>query len=96
MDSDAKPLTDAQRRELCQMMYQAFVELRMLGWEGKTAQAADLVEAFHNLPLYLWRDDFSFSFLLSFLSWYQSKHPRGKHDANYVAMTNRIIGMDPG
>lgn len=53
MKPETTPLTDAQRRKLCEMMYAAFVEMRMLGWEGKSEQAADLADAFHNLPKWL-------------------------------------------
>ena len=55
--SENDPLpTDEQRKLLCDMMHHAFVEIRSLGWEGKAAQAADLADAFHNLPkeMYGW------------------------------------------
>ncbi len=42
--------TEQQRRRLCEMMAWAFLEIRMLGWAGHAQQAADLADAFHNLP----------------------------------------------
>jgi hypothetical protein len=47
---------EQQRQQLCEMMAWAFIEIRMLGWNGHTQQAADLADAFHNLPreMYGW------------------------------------------
>jgi hypothetical protein len=42
MHSDAKLPTDAQRRQLCEMMSGAFIEMRLLGWGGKAEQVAEL------------------------------------------------------
>jgi hypothetical protein len=90
MHADAKPLTDAQRRRLCEMMHYAFVEMRLLGWGGKAEQAAELADAFHNLPVDMWRDDFSFQFFRdSFLGVYQRKYPEGRV-RDYVAMVDEI------
>jgi hypothetical protein len=50
MLADAKPLTDLQRQHLCELIYDALLEIRLHGWEGRAEQAADLAEAFHNLP----------------------------------------------
>ena len=54
MHSDAKPMTDAQRKKLSEMMYWAFLEIRLLGSGGKAQQAADLADAFHNVPTGMW------------------------------------------
>lgn len=90
MHPDAKLPTDAQRRQLCEMMHHAFVEMRLLGWVGKPEQAADLADAFHNLPVEMWRDDFSFQlFRDAFLSAYQQKYPEGRI-RDYVAMLDEI------
>ncbi len=93
MHSDAKPLTDTQRRRLCEMMHHAFVEMRLLGWGGKAEQAAELADAFHNLPVDIWRDDFSFQFFRdSFLGVYQRKYPEGRV-RDYVAMADEIAAL---
>jgi hypothetical protein len=93
MFPDAKPLTDAQRQALCRMMHAAFLEIRLLGSEG-TAQAAELADAFHNLPAYLWREDFSLSFFRDcFLVGYHNKYPSSRR-FDYVAMVNEIIAME--
>ncbi len=93
MPPDAKPLTDAQRQALCRMMHLAFVEIRSLGSTG-TAQAAELADAFHNLPADMWREDFSLSFIRDcFLISYHNKYPHGRC-FDYVAMVNEIIEMD--
>lgn len=48
MTSDPLP-TSKQREMICDMIHFAFVELRLLGWGGHAAQAADLADAFHNI-----------------------------------------------
>ena len=45
MKRDPLP-TPKQREMLCDMIHDAFVELRMLGGGGQSAQAADLADAF--------------------------------------------------
>lgn len=92
MHPDAKLPTDAQRRKLCDMMYHAFSELRVLGWAGKAEQAADLADAFHYLPYGMWHDDFSLQFFRdSFVGAYQQKYQGRVLD--YVAMVDEIIAM---
>jgi len=50
---DSRLLTDQQRQELCKILFKALLEIRKLGNEGKAEQAADVADAFHNLPAYL-------------------------------------------
>jgi len=86
---DAKLLTEQQRQELCRMLFNALLEIRGLGSEGKAQQAADLADAFHNLPVYLWSDEFSLSIFREFLEGYQRLYPeRGCFD--YVKMLDEI------
>lgn len=67
--------------------------MRVLGWSGKAEQAADLADAFHNIPVDMWRDDCSLSFFRdSFLGVYQRKHS-GTRTFDYIAMVNEIIAM---
>jgi hypothetical protein len=87
-DLDGHLPTDEQKRLLCEMMYRAFLELRHLGWQGKAEQAADLADAFHNLPTVMYSPDFRWSVLHMFLESYQRKYPNGFED--YVAMLENI------
>jgi len=72
---DSKSLTEEQRQKLCQMLYMALLEMRAAGWAGKATQAADLADAFHNLPAGMWQDDFSLDFFRKFLESYRDKYP---------------------
>ncbi len=86
---DARLLTEQQRQELCRMLFNALLEIRMLGREGKAEQAADVADIFHNLPIYLWSDKFSLSFLRSIFEGYQQKY-QGVECFNYVKMLDEI------
>ena len=72
---DAKPLDIRQREILVRMMYLAFLEIRTLGWEGKAQQAADLADAFHNLPMLFESGRFSLEQFRRSLEVYQTKYP---------------------
>lgn len=87
---DSRMPTEAERQELCKMLRDALIEIRVLGFQGKSQQAADLADAFHNLPGYLWSDRFSFSFFREFL---ESYHDRYGYECmlNYVATLDDII-----
>ena len=56
---------------------------------GKATQAADLADAFHNLPVYLWSDKFSVSFFRIFLEEYQEKY-REESGFNYLKLLDEI------
>ena len=72
-------------------MHFAFVEICQLGWAGKSEQAAELADAFHNLPKEMWKEDFSLEFLRdAFLTAYQEKYPEGRI-RDYVAIVNEIL-----
>jgi hypothetical protein len=66
----------------------------MLCREGKAEQAADIVDAFHNLPIYLWSDKFSLSLFRRFLEEYQQKYQEDEC-YNYVKMLDEIIREGP-
>lgn len=87
---DARMPTDEERQKLTRMIYMTFLEIRVLGWEGKAKQAADLADAFHNLPTLLWSEDFSFKFFRKFLEGYYSKYP-ARGSFNYLKMLDEII-----
>jgi hypothetical protein len=88
--SDARKPTEEERQKLCKMMHCAFLEIRLLGWQGKAQQAADLADAFHNLPAYLHSDDFSFEFFAYFLKAYYEKYP-APLVFNYLTMLDNIL-----
>lgn len=72
------------------MLHWALIEMRGLGHQGKAEQAADLADAFHNLPVYLWSEDFSLSFFRKFLESYQSRYSeRGSFD--YLKMLDEMM-----
>ena len=88
--SDARLLTEQEQRQLCKILFNALLEIRGLGNEGKAEQAADVADAFHNLPVYLWSDQFSLSIFRSFLEEYQQKYQEvGCY--NYVKMLDEMI-----
>ena len=65
-------------RLLCEMMYHAFVEIRVLGYQNKATQAARLASAFHNLPAFMYSADFDWLSLKERLEKYQQDYPREK------------------
>ena len=90
---DARPLTERQRQQLCQMIYRALLEARVLGWGCRAEQAADLADAFHNLPVMLWSEDFSLDFFRKFLEAYRQKYPDGG-GTGYLKMLDEVIAED--
>lgn len=81
--------TEEQRADLCEIIACAFIELRLLGWAGKAAQAADLAEAFHNLPREMYGyGRFNWQVTRGMLQWYEAKWPDQHH--RYTAMLDKI------
>ena len=64
-------------------MYLAFCDLRILAREGKTAQTRAVAEAFHNVPLLMPTDEFSFGAFREFLGRYQQAY-QGTLRFNYL------------
>jgi hypothetical protein len=91
---DARSLTERERQELCKMLFNALLEIRAFCFEGKTEQAAYLADAFHNLPIYLWSDQFSLSLFRKFLEEYQQKY-QDVGCYNYVKMFDEMTGEKP-
>jgi|SRR5882672_5637880 len=90
---DARSLTEQERQGLCKILFNALLEIRMLGREGKAEQAADVAHVFHNLPIYLWSDKFSLSLFRSFLEEYQQKY-QDLECYNYVKMLDEMTGEE--
>ena len=79
--------TEEQKKALCALMHEVFVDLRTLDGE----QARDLAYAFHNLPLemYGW-GSWSIETMRGRLEHYQTKH-QNNVGFNYVAAFNAIF-----
>jgi hypothetical protein len=71
---DAKMPSEAEQRHLSRLMYHAFCELRLLAFEGRNEQAHALADAFHNVPLMMYRDGFSHKVFRLFLEGYQKRY----------------------
>lgn len=86
--------TAEQRRVLCAMMAYVFIEIRLLGWAGKAARAADLADAFHNVPreMYGWGGWNARLFRMG-LDAYQRKYAGDDEHRpyDYVAMFDRVF-----
>ena len=93
MFDDAKLPAEDQRKALAFLACQAFLEMRLLGREGKSAQVADLAEAFHNLPLMSWAPEFSMKCQRGFFARYKAKHDI-REGFDYVASLDKIVTME--
>ncbi|HEX9047992.1 MAG TPA: hypothetical protein VF988_13290 [Verrucomicrobiae bacterium] len=74
---DARMPTDTEQAGLCQLVYLAFVDIRALILDGKSQQAKDLAEAFHNIPLFMNTANFSFKAFQDSIQRYQAKYKDG-------------------
>ena len=88
--------TEQQRRLFCEMMYQAFIEMRGLGFQGKSEQAAALADAFHNLPITMYQPNFDWAMSRRYFESYNRQYPPGPETrtADYIGMHNRIQVAD--
>ena len=86
---DQRMPTEAERKHLSRLMYLAFCDLRALAREGRNEQARALAEAFHNVPLLMYNEDFSFQGFRQRLENYQDQY----HDTlllNYLEEWNKL------
>jgi hypothetical protein len=90
MNSDPLP-NCLQRKLLCEMIHNAFVDIRWLGHAEASKQAADLADAFHNIPMemYGW-GSFRWDSFRRGLVRYRETWPGG-HD--YVKQLDDIRGL---
>ncbi len=86
---DSRPLTEAERRELSRMLYMALLEIRLSGWDGDADKAADIADAFHNIPPLLFGKTFSFDYFRKCLESYRRKHPEPGFD--YLEMLDKLL-----
>ena len=87
---DRTPLSERQRQGVCELMHEAFVELRYLNGE----QAHDLAYAFHNLPKEIigW-GNWSIEGARSRIARYQGKY-KSNPGFDYVAAFDAIFESD--
>ncbi len=90
---NARLPSEGQRKALVHLMYLAFVDLRALCLTGKTQQAKDLTDAFHNLPLMMGRPEFSLDFQRNCFGRYEEKHGV-REGFDYVAELDKIARME--
>jgi hypothetical protein len=79
---DERMLTEIERKNLTRLMYLAFCDLRGLARDGKMEQAKSLAEAFHNIPLLMHTQNFSFRAFRDFLQKYQDNYTNAQF--NYL------------
>ena len=84
--------TEKQRRLFCEMMYRGFLDMRGLGLQGKSEQAAALADAFHNLPIAMFQPEFDWGMSRAYFQSYHTQYPpqSGAETNNYVASHDRI------
>ena len=86
---DSQTPNDAQRKKLCEMLHHALVEIRWLAGAGRSQQASELADVFHNLPVEMWRDYFSLKYFReAFLEPYIQRWP--KTIGNYRLMLDEV------
>jgi hypothetical protein len=86
---DGRTLTDDERAGLANLNYWVLVEMRILGREGKAEQVKDLAEASHNVPMTMWRNDFSPTFHRAAFQRYHDKY--GVRPFDYVAEIDKLF-----
>jgi hypothetical protein len=78
-------LTDEQRRQLCELLRRAFIDI---GNED-AGVGRDLADALHNLPNWLYKaEGWSVESQRAALSYFRKRHPSA---TNYLAMFNEVF-----
>jgi hypothetical protein len=86
---DARMPTEQERQQLARLMYLAFCDLRILAREARTEQAKSLADAFHNVPLLMHGNNFSFRAFRDSLCCYQNRYP-SKLVTNYLEELDKL------
>ena len=94
MFEDSRPLTETERLGLCHMLSMAMLEIRLFGYEGKAEQAAYLADAFHNVPIHLFGETFSFRYFR--LCMYDSRQRRTEPGFDYLEMLDKLLREEGG
>lgn len=92
---DLRIPTEWERQKLCEMLWRAFIEIRILALRGESERIAELTDAFHNLPELLYSENFSMKYFRMFLEGYHSKYPKNETGGDFLEMldnpTTRLI-----
>jgi hypothetical protein len=80
---NSKPLSDQERRGLCEILYCAFIEMRGMGSPDRALQASMLAYALHNLPHLLHADDFAWEKVERPLRYYQGQFYQNETTRGY-------------
>jgi len=88
-------VSEKQTRLFGKLLQRVLIEIRGLGSQGRAQQAADLADAFHNLPVYMFSESFSWSILRLFVTEYQQKYslPKECGPCDYLTI---LEGMEQG
>jgi len=93
--ADARMLTEVERQWLVRLMYLAFCDLRGLALKPeRLEQAHDLADAFHNVPLLLFTQNFSIQTFKRFIEDYQRKY-EGRLTIDYLKEWERLTANAP-
>jgi len=86
------PLTDQQRRGLCQVLYWAFIELRGMRMPEQAEQSSQLAYAMHNLPILIYAEDFAWEKVEGPLRYYQATYYQrtSSQGYDYVRMIEQV------
>ena len=82
--------TKQQTQALLELLANAMLELRLLGWGGDAQQAGDLANALHNLPISLYDVDYDWTTIHASLTAYEQRYS-GKTMFKYATQCTRII-----
>lgn len=89
--------TEAQREQLGRLIQWAFVEIRAIAADGRSKQASDLADGFHNISreMYGW-GCWDLSLTRAWLEQYQSTYHRHDYSPkfDYVAELDAIFGLE--
>jgi hypothetical protein len=89
------PPTERQRQLLGVLLQHGYVAIRALAWKGKAPQAADLADALHNIPAFMFAPDWNWNTASLFLEGYYEKYPDRQDDVfNLLSDLRRIEAAD--
>ena len=81
--------TKQQTQSLLELLANAMLELRLLGWGGDAQQAGDLANALHNLPIAVYDSAYDWTTIYASLTVYEQRYS-GKTMFNYAAFFKSI------
>lgn len=87
--------TQAPLQGLGALLHIAFKEIRLLGWDGKAEQAAQLADAVCQLPLRMYSEAFQWEHYERSLRTYQERYPKRSPEMDYVRFLKQIEVSGP-